>query len=109
MMSAKFSLWLLTSLLVASLCCGFLDFQINGDDLLGKLKVGDFYGFVGFGSFNQGIFVDNFYLMVGDPSVKGYEDMRVVPGDECRRDCRGSKPKICHFEWKLRFFQTMNQ
>lgn len=43
-MPAKFWLWLLTSLSVASLCCGFLDFQINGDYLLGKLKVEDFCG-----------------------------------------------------------------
>lgn len=61
---------------------------------------------------NQNIsifFVDNFYSMVGDPNEKSNENFKIVPGEECQRDCRGSKPKICHFDWTLRFFQTMSQ
>ena len=52
---------------------------------------------------------DDFFHIIGAPGLKEYDGMEVVPGEECSRQCTGDKPKVCYFEWALKFSQTMGE
>ena len=87
----------------SSNCEAFLDLPHSHDGILSKISIK--FKCVYFDWFFYSWKPGDFFGIFNPPAKQ--KNTKIYPGNECYRDCDGSRPQICFFEWTFELYQVL--